>query len=94
MHKKLFVSNLSFRTTEDQLQQLFALHGEVLSAAIATHQDSERSRGFGFVEMASSENAKEAIDALNNIQLGGRSLRVALSEPRERRLSTAYGSLR
>lgn len=91
MQNKLFIRNLSFNTTEDELQALFAVHGEVKSARIATDRDTGRPRGFAFVEMNTQAQAEEAIGALDSKEFGGRLLYVAFSEPRESRPSTAYG---
>ncbi len=82
--KKIYVGNLSFNTTEEGLRDLFAQHGEVLSAIVVTDRETGRSRGFGFVEMESA-NASEAIAALDQQELDGRSLRVNEAKPREDR---------
>ncbi len=92
MQNKLFVRNLSFKTTEDELERLFAEHGEVKSARIATDRDTGRPRGFAFVEMKSETEAQAAITALDSQEFGGRPLYVAFSEERERRPSSAYGN--
>lgn len=78
----LYVSNLSFHTTEDDLRKLFEEFGEVTSAKVITDRETGRSRGFGFVEMGSTENANKAIASLNGKDIEGRSLSV--SEARER----------
>lgn len=80
--KKLYVGNLSFDATEDELRQLFEPHGAVESAKLATDRDSGRSRGFGFVEMTSDAEAESAIAALNGAQVGGRSLIVNEARPK------------
>lgn len=90
-NSKIFVRNLSFRTTDGDLAQLFAQHGEVISSRIATDRDTGRPRGFAFIEMKTSESAEEAIRALDNTEFEGRVLSVAISEPRERRPLKAYG---
>jgi RNA recognition motif-containing protein len=77
--KKLYVGNLPWSITEDQLRDMFAQHGEVHSVSIISDRETGRSRGFGFVEM---ENADAAMEALNNTEIGGRPLRV--NEARER----------
>ncbi len=82
MGKKLFVGNLSFNTTSADLEALFAELGTCESASVVTDRDSGRSRGFGFVEMASNEEAQKAIAALNGRDIQGRQLNV--SEARER----------
>lgn len=80
--KKIYVGNLSFDTNEDKLRELFAEHGEVLSASIITDRDTGRSRGFGFVEMADNGQAEAAINALNGMDLDGRTLTVNEARPR------------
>ena len=82
MGKKLFVGNLSFDTTSADLEALFAELGTCESASVVTDRDSGRSRGFGFVEMASNDEAQKAIAALNGRDLQGRQLNV--SEAKER----------
>lgn len=79
---KLYVGNLSFNTTEAQLRELFAPHGEVASAAVITDRDTGRSRGFGFVEFASGEHGTAAIAALHGKSLDGRDLTVTEAKPR------------
>lgn len=83
MAKRIFVGNLPFSATEDQLRQLFSQHGEVSSASIVTDKFTNRSRGFAFVEMQDDAAAGAAITALNQYQLDGRALTV--NEARERR---------
>ena len=80
---KLYVGNLSFNTTEDQLAQLFSDHGSVARASVVTDRDTGRSRGFGFVEMENDQQAQEAIRALNGKMVDGRNLTVNLAKPRE-----------
>ncbi|HCX72735.1 MAG TPA: RNA-binding protein [Candidatus Cloacimonas sp.] len=80
MMKKLYVGNLPWKATEEDLTNLFSEYGEVTSARIITDRETGRSRGFGFVEM---ENAEEAINNLNETDFMGRTLRV--NEARERR---------
>jgi RNA recognition motif-containing protein len=82
MGRKLFVGNLSFQTTSTDLEVLFAEVGTCESAAVITDRDTGRSRGFGFVEMASNEEAQKAIAALNGRDVQGRQLNV--SEAKER----------
>ena len=79
--KKIYVGNLSFNTTEDELRQLFAEHGAVESVAVVTDRQTGQSRGFGFVEMAPAD-ADTAISALNGTSLGDRSLNVNEARPR------------
>lgn len=78
----IYVGNLSFDTTEDDLRDAFAAHGEVTSAAVITDKYSGRSRGFGFVEMANTAEANAAIAALNGTELDGRTLNVNEARPR------------
>jgi len=76
MSKRVFVGNLPFSATEAQLSELFGQHGEVSSVEIVKDRFTERSRGFGFVEMANDEQANEAIKALNGYEMDGRALTV------------------
>ena len=85
MNKKLYVGGLSYSVTDDQLQQLFSAHGTVESAKVITDKYTDRSRGFGFVEMGSVEEAEKAIQALNGSSHEGRKLTVNISKPREER---------
>jgi RNA recognition motif-containing protein len=78
----IYVGNLSFNTTEDALREAFAQHGEVSSARIISDRETGRSRGFGFVEMPSDDEAQSAIAALNNTDLDGRTLTVNEARPR------------
>ena len=80
---KLYVGNLSFQTTEDQLSQLFAEYGTVGRASIVTDRETGRSRGFGFVEMGTNQEAQNAINALHGQMVEGRSLTVNIAKPRE-----------
>jgi RNA recognition motif-containing protein len=84
MTKKLYVGNLSFQTTEGDLDELFAQAGEVESVRIITDRDTGRSRGFGFVEM-SEENAEKAISQFNGTELEGRALTVNEARPQANR---------
>ncbi len=81
MSKKMYVGNLPFSSTEDDLRDLFSEYGEVKSANIIYDRESGRSRGFGFVEMA-EESADSAMEALNGNEFGGRTLRVNEARPR------------
>jgi len=83
MSKNIYVGNLTFQTTADDLRELFAQHGTVTSAQVVSDRDTGRSRGFGFVEM--SEGGDAAITALNGAQHGGRALTVNEAKPREER---------
>jgi cold-inducible RNA-binding protein len=80
--KNIFVGNLDFNTGEDELRQLFEQYGQVDRVAIMTDRDTGRSRGFGFVEMASTEDGEKAIAALNGTQVGGRTLNVNEARPK------------
>ena len=83
MSTKIYVGNLPFSATEDQLQQMFAAHGTVESVSLITDRETGRPRGFGFVEMSSG--ASEAIQALNEKDMDGRNLKVNEARPREDR---------
>ena len=91
MAKKLYVGNLSYGTSEDGLRAAFGQYGEVQSVNIVIDRDSGRSKGFGFVEMGTQEEAEKAIAALNGTQQDGRSLTVNISKPREDRPSRSGG---
>lgn len=82
---KLYVGNLSFNTSESQLRDLFAAHGDVASAAVVMDRDTGRPRGFGFVEFSNDEHAKAAMTALNGQNVDGRNLTVNEAKPRENR---------
>jgi RNA recognition motif-containing protein len=82
---KLYVGNLSFQTSSEDLQQLFSQAGTVESASVVEDRDTGRSRGFGFVEMASKEEGEKAIEQFNGTDLGGRNLTVNEARPREDR---------
>lgn len=81
----IYVGNLSYDTTERDLEAAFAPYGEVATARVATDRDTNRSRGFGFVEMNNQSEAQAAISALNGSQLQGRTLTVNEARPREER---------
>jgi len=83
--KNIFVGNLSFNTNEDELRQAFEAYGQVDRVSILTDRDTGRSRGFGFVEMASNEDGEKAIAALNGAQLGGRTINVNEARPKTER---------
>jgi len=85
MGTKIYVGGLPYSTTEAQLNDLFATHGTVQSARIITDKFTGQSRGFGFVEMGSAEEAKKAITALNGTQFEGRTLTVNEAKPQEPR---------
>lgn len=83
MSTKLFVGNLDFNLTENDLQDAFAAHGTVLEADLVMDRDTGRPRGFGFVTMSTPEEAQKAIESLNNTALGGRTIAVNVARPRE-----------
>lgn len=83
MGKKLYVGNISFKTTQDELKGLFETIGEVESATIITDFHTGRSKGFGFVEMATEEDAKKAIEAINNTMFMEKTLSVAEAKPQQ-----------
>ncbi len=85
MAVKLYVGNLPYNTTDADLSELFAAYGTVVSASVITDRDSGRSKGFGFVEMETEEQANAAIEALNGKEYGGRNLVVNIARPREER---------
>ena len=91
MSTRLFVGNLSYQTTEEDLRQLFAGAATVASVTLVTERDSGRSKGFAFVEMATPEDAQKAISQLNGHSLHDRAIRVDLARPREDRGSGARG---
>jgi len=82
MAQKLFVGGIAFATTNDGLRDLFAQAGTVVSATVVTDRDTGQSRGFGFVEMSTSEEADQAVQQLNGKSLDGRSLKVEISKPK------------
>lgn len=82
MAQKLFVGGLSFNTTNDGLRDFFAQSGTVVSANVVTEQFSGRSKGFGFVEMESSEHAQNAVAQLNGRELDGRQIKVEVAKPK------------
>ncbi len=84
MSKNIYVGNLSWSATDEDLRSLFATYGNVLSAKVVEDRETGRSRGFGFVEMDSAD-AVQAIEALNGQNFQGRDLRVNEAQPRERR---------
>jgi RNA recognition motif-containing protein len=85
MSNKLFVGNLSFNTTENDLNDAFAAHGTVTETNLMMDRATGRPRGFGFVTMSTPEEAQKAIEALNGAQLDGRALTVNIARPREER---------
>jgi len=85
MGSKLYVGNLSYNTTSSELEQLFGQHGTVQSAEVIQDRDTGRSKGFGFVQMGSDQEAQAAISALNGMEQDGRALTVNEAKPREPR---------
>jgi cold-inducible RNA-binding protein len=85
MSNRLFVGNLSFQTTENDLNDAFAAHGSVTEANLMMDRVTNRSRGFAFVTMATAEEAQKAIAAMNGTQMGGRAITVNIAKPREER---------
>jgi RNA recognition motif-containing protein len=83
MESKLYVGNLSYSTTEDDLRALFAQAGTVASVAVIKDRDSGRSKGFGFVEMSNQAEAQKAISQFNGFSLHDRELKVSIARPRE-----------
>jgi RNA recognition motif-containing protein len=81
----IYVGNLSYSMSEDELRDAFAAHGEVSSVKILSDRETGRSRGFGFVEMPNASEGEKAIAQLNGKEVGGRALRVNEARPRERR---------
>jgi cold-inducible RNA-binding protein len=81
MGKKLYVGNLPFSTTDDALQEIFAQAGSVQSAKVIMDRDTGRSKGFGFVEMSSDQEAADAIQKFNGVDYGGRAMTVAEARP-------------
>ena len=83
MSNKLYVGGLPYSVTDNELQELFSAHGTVESAVVIRDRYSDRSRGFGFVEMSTQEEAEKAIEALNGSELKERTLKVNVAKPRE-----------
>lgn len=90
MTKRIYVGNLPFSASEEDVRQLFAAHGEVISVSLPNDRDTGRPRGFGFVEM-SNEDADKAIEALDGKSLGGRALRVSHARERDAAPRRDYG---
>lgn len=91
MGSKIYVGGLPYSTTEQQLSDLFAVHGSVASSRIITDKFTGQSRGFGFVEMSSDSEAQAAVAALNGTELGGRTLTVNEARPQEPRTGGGGG---
>ena len=90
MSSKIYVGNLPYSIDDQSLRHNFSAYGGVASAKVMMDRDSGRSKGFGFVEMNTAEEAQAAIDGLNGMSVGGRAIVVNLSRPKE--ASTGYGS--
>ena len=88
----IYVSNLSFNTSDTELSELFSTFGEVSSAKVITDRETGRSRGFGFVEMPSEDEGKDAMLGLNNKEVEGRAMSVSVAKEREERSSNGGGS--
>jgi len=88
----MYVSNLSFHTTDEDLRKLFTQYGTVSSAKVITDRETGRSRGFGFVEMESSKEANEAMKNLNNKEIEGRPISVTVAREKESKGSGNFGS--
>jgi len=94
MNNKLFVGNLSFNTTENDLNDAFAAHGTVTETNLMMDRTTNRPRGFGFVTMSTEEEAQKAIAAMNGAQLDGRAITVNVARPREERPAGGGGGRR
>lgn len=94
MATKLYVGGLSYNTTDETLQALFAEHGAVTSAQVIMDRETNRSKGFGFVEMENDNEAQAAISALNNQEFEGRTITVNIARPREDRPQRSGGGFR
>ncbi len=94
MESKLYVGNLAYSTTEDDLRALFAQAGTVTSVALIKDRDSGQSKGFAFVEMGNQAEAEKAISMFNGTQMKDRELKVNLARPREERGGGGFGSNR
>jgi RNA recognition motif-containing protein len=94
MNSKLFVGNLSFKTTENDLNDAFAAFGTVVEANLMMDRMTNRPRGFGFVTMSSPEEAQKAIEGLHGKDVGGRALTVNVAKPREERPAGGGGGRR
>ncbi len=85
MSNKIYVGNLSFNLVEESLRDTFAQYGNVVSCKLITDRDTGRSKGFGFIEMETADEAKEAISSLDGSELEGRAMRVNEAKPQEKR---------
>ena len=91
MSQKLYVGGLPFSFTDGQLEELFSAHGTVESAKVITDQYTSKSRGFGFVELSSTEEAQKAISALNGTEIEGRTITVNEARQKEHQPDKGYG---
>ena len=89
--KNIFVGNLDFNTSEEELRKVFEAYGQVDRVTILTDRDTGRSRGFGFVEMANAEEGDKAIAGVNGAQIGGRTLNVNEARPKAERGGSGQG---
>jgi RNA recognition motif-containing protein len=85
VESKLYVGNLSYNVSEDDLRQLFSQAGEIKEIALIVDRDTRRSKGFGFVEMTTQADAQKAIEMFNDFELDGRRINVSMARPREER---------
>jgi RNA recognition motif-containing protein len=90
-NQKLYVGSLPYKTTEDELHQLFSQYGTVTSVKIVTDRVTGQSKGFGFVEMANSDEAQKAIEGVNGTPFGGRELIVSVARPPQPREEGGFG---
>src|SRR5436309_3328120 len=91
MQSKLYVGNLSYSTTEDDLRQLFSQAGQIKEVIVITDRETRRSKGFGFVEMMTQAEAEKAISMFNNADMQGRRMMVNIARPREERSGGGMG---
>jgi len=87
---KLYIGNLAFSSTEDSITNLFSQHGSVVSCQLITDRDTGRSKGFGFVEMSTSEEAQTVISSLDGREVDGRQIKVNEARPKEDRPRRSY----
>ncbi|NBX75923.1 MAG: RNA-binding protein [Proteobacteria bacterium] len=90
MPKKLYIGNLSYEITDDELHQVFSQCGQVLSAKVIKDRDTGRSKGFGFVEMPNDDEATHAVDRMNGFDLKGRALVVDIAREPEKRVRSRF----